>query len=308
MLRRIAAPLALAILALSTAARAQTDFVAPSDVIWEKDIEYNRVGDLSLRFDVLKPADRPPGRLPVIVYIHGGGFTKGSKEEGLSRNLPFARDGYYTVSIDYRLAPEWTFPAPVEDCKAAIRYLRANARRLGIDPRRIGAWGTSAGGSLVSLLGTSAGVRELDGTGNLGWSSRVQCVVDGYGVTDWLTVTDQRALVDGSDFFERGYFGGDLEDVLDAAILASAVTHVSSDDPPFLHLHGTEDPVVPFAQSEELQRALTEQGVDAILVPIVGAAHGWRPGHPDVEARMMDFFDKHLRGADLEVSSEPIEK
>lgn len=286
------------------AQRGEREFTAPEGVEWERDVEFARVGKRPLLLDILRPEEPPKGKLPVIVFIHGGGFSKGNKEMGLRDNARLAERGYFTVTIEYRLSGEAIFPAAIEDCKASIRWIRAHAEEYGVDPERIGVWGTSAGGNLSALVGTSGDVEELEGDGgNADQSSRVTCAVDCFGPSDFLSIMEHRG---GEGRGEYGYIGGPFDEHEDLARLASPRWHVTEDDPPFLIMHGTEDPVVPFAQSEELNEALSEAGVDVTFVPVEGAQHGWGP-NADAEARMDAFFDKHLKGEDVEVSSDPIQ-
>ena len=295
-------------LVLSTPLLAQgpgRPFEAPEGIAWEKDVEFARVGDRALLLDVLRPAESPEGKMPAVVFVHGGGFVKGTKDQGLMQNLRLAQAGYYTVSIEYRLAPQAPFPAAVEDCKAAVRWVRANADRLGVDPEKIGIWGTSAGGHLASFVGTSGGLAEFEGTGgNPDVSSRVACVVDGFGPSNFVSITEQRGQPStGRGPSESGFFGGRWSEELGRR--ASPITHVSADDPPFLIIHGSEDPVVPYQQSEEFFLELKEKEVDALLLRVTGAKHGWGRNE-EVERRIVAFFDRHLRGAEVEVSTEPV--
>ncbi|MEK7866101.1 MAG: alpha/beta hydrolase [Planctomycetota bacterium] len=296
--------LVLFVASCALAQRGEREFTAPEGVEWERDVEFARVGKRPLLLDILRPEEPPEGKLPAIIYIHGGGFSKGNKEMGLRDNARLALRGYFTVTIEYRLCGEAIFPAAIEDCKAAVRWIRASADEYGVDPDRIGVWGTSAGGSLSALVGTSGDVKELEGDGgNLDQSSRVTCAIDCFGPSDFLSIEEHRG--EGGRH-EYGYIGGPFAEHEELARLASARWQVTKDDPPFLIMHGTEDPVVPFAQSEELHEALEEAGVDVTFVPVEGAGHGWGPSD-EADARMYAFFDKHLKGKDVEVSSEPIQ-
>ena len=154
-----------------------------------RDIVYGRGGDTDLKLDVDLPALERKGPLPVVVWIHGGAWRAGSREGTRASGL--VEQGFATVSISYRLTREAIFPAQIHDCKCAIRWIRAHAGKYGFDPKRIGVWGSSAGGHLVAMLGTSGGVKELEGRG--GWAdedSRVQAVVDFYGPSDLLAMAD----------------------------------------------------------------------------------------------------------------------
>jgi acetyl esterase/lipase len=265
----------------------------PAQVL--RDLEYARVGARSLRLDLYLPQRTAGARLPVVVWIHGGGWRGGDKAR--TRAPEVLGEGYVVASIGYRLSHEATFPAQIHDCKAAIRWLRAHADRYGLDPERIGAWGSSAGGHLAALLGTSGDVPELEGTvgEHLDLSSRVQAVCDFFGPADFLAVLEPGAWPSAGRpaSAESLLLGGPVAERVDLARLASPVTHVSADDPPFLIVHGDEDRIVPLDQSERLHRALTAAGVEGTLHVVKGGGHGFRD--PTVDALVRQFFDRHLR-------------
>jgi len=256
-----------------------------------RDLEYVAGGHARNKLDLYLPAkaDHP---LPVIVWIHGGGWENGSKDS--SPAFPLVAQGYAVASINYRLSQHAIFPAQIEDCKAAIRWLRANAKQYNLDANHIGVWGASAGGHLVALLGTSGSVKELDGSGgNMDQSSRVQCVVDFYGPTDFSKMGGSH---DRPNSPEAKLVGGPVRDRQELAAKASPITYVSKDAPPFLIMHGEDDKLVPINQSELLDEALRKAGVESMLVRIPGNGHGG-PGFstPENRKRIVDFFDKHLK-------------
>src|SRR5208337_2774380 len=155
----------------------------PPGVKVQRNIEYVENGHERNRLDLYLP-EKAEGRLPLIVWIHGGGWRAGNKEN--PPGLGLVGHGYALASINYRYSQQAVFPAQIEDCKAAIRWLRANAKKYNLDTKHIGVWGASAGGHLVALLGTTGSVKELEGTGgNLDQSSQVQCVLDWFGPTDF---------------------------------------------------------------------------------------------------------------------------
>ncbi len=279
--------------------------LAAAGVLLERDVEYGRAGERALYLDILRPKEPAEKLLPVIVFIHGGAWRAGNKLAGLPRLVPFVASGKYVgVSVGYRLSGEATWPAQIHDCKAAIRYLRANAAELGIDAEKIGVWGPSAGGHLVALLGTSGGVAELEGDcGSPGQSSRVSCVVDFCGPSDFARILK----LPGGDAPEAvtALLGGSLAEKRAEALAASPVTHATRDDPPFLIVHGTKDATVPISQAEVLYERLKQAGVDVTFVKIEGGGHGI--GGPEVQKRVQAFFDRHLRGVDVAVSGEPIQ-
>ncbi len=279
----------------------------PDSVILERDVEYGRAGDRSLKLDVVRPkqageAEKP---LPAIVFIHGGGWRGGDKAGGVGQVARFVATGNYVgFSIGYRLSGEAIWPAQIHDCKAAIRWIKANAKKYHVDPDKIGVWGSSAGGHLVAMLGTSGDVKELEGAnGTPDQSSRVACVVDFCGPADFLL----GGKVEGGKEPSAAtlLLGGKIEDKQDAARQASPITYVSKDDPPFLIVHGTVDATVPIAHSERLCEALKKAGCNATLVKIEGGGHGF--GGPEVNARVTAFLEKHLRGQDVTDSGEPIQ-
>jgi len=253
-----------------------------------RDLEYVPGGHERNRLDLYLPEKAARPR-PVILYVHGGGWQGGDKSNGPA--FRFAAKGYAVASMNYRFSQHATFPAQIYDCKAAVRWLRANARKYGLDADHIGAWGGSAGGHLVALLGTTAGVKELEGPGgNEEQSSRVQAVVDWFGPTDFLTV--------GAKETRTQLLGGDPQTNKEKALKASPMTYVSKDAAPFLIMHGDEDQTVPIAQSETFAAALKKAGADATFVVIKGGKHG---GALFTNAESMklieDFFARHLARA-----------
>jgi len=295
-MRRIVSVFVLVCLGAIASAQGQTRPAQRVDVA--KDVEYGCAGERSLKLDIYQPKQRNADVLPVIVWIHGGGWRGGNKSSGVRLNSFVATGNYVGVSVGYRLSGEAIWPAQIHDCKAAIRWVRANATKYGIDPDRIGVWGSSAGGHLVSLLGTSGDIEELEGTcGTPDVSSRVACVVDFCGPTDMVIFKHSAAdLLFGSK---------PAEERQAEAKAASPAAHVTKDDPPVLIVHGTNDRTVPIEQAELFQKKLKENGVDVTFVRIEGGGHGF--GGPEVASRVASFFGKHLRGEDVEVSAEPIE-
>jgi acetyl esterase/lipase len=276
----------------------------PENVVIQRDIQYGRAGDRALKLDVVRPRKPRDGPLPVVVFVHGGAWRGGNKSGGVGRLVPLAASGdYFCASVEYRLSGEATWPAQIHDCKAAIRWLKANAGKYNVDPRKIGVWGSSAGGHLVNMLGTSGDVKPLEGAcGSPDQSSRVACVVAFCGPSDFTAILRRREGAAPAAVAQL--LGGPIEKKREAVIAASPISHVSQDDPPFLLVHGTEDRTVPFQQAESLHAALSKAGVDSTLLKIEGGGHGI--GGPEVLQRVKAFFDKHLRGRDVEVSGEPI--
>jgi acetyl esterase/lipase len=263
----------------------------PENVKALRDLEYVSGGHERQKLDLYLP-EKADGPLPVIVWVHGGAWRVGDKN--FCPALPLSAKGFAVASINYRFSSQAVFPAQIHDCKAAIRWLRANAKKYNLDPDRIGAWGASAGGHLVALLGTSSHVKELDGKdGNLDQSSRVQCVVDWFGHADLRGLTgpnnDPKHPV-------RQLLGGAPTDQKEKAALASAVVHITKDCPPFLIMHGDKDFSVPYAQSVMLDEALKKAGVPVTLVKLEGAGHNGKEFHtPEILKQVEEFFRKQLQ-------------
>jgi acetyl esterase/lipase len=273
----------------------------------QTDVEYGKAGARSLKLDVIKPKAESDKPRPCVVWIHGGGWQNGNKSSGLSRLAGLVASGDYVgVSVGYRLTDETAWPGQIHDCKAAIRWIRSNARTLGIDPDKIGVMGSSAGGHLVSMLGTSGDVQELDGqNGSPEVSSQVACVVDICGPSDFLAIgKDNPRLSDPAGPVYK-LLGGPIAEKSDVAKAASPVTYVTANDPPFLILHGTDDRTVPIRQAEILHAAQQKAGGDTTFVKINGGGHAI--GGPAVAKRIEAFLARHLQGKDVEVSSDPID-
>ena len=245
------------------------------------------------------------GPLPLVVFIHGGGWQNGDRRSGIGMLAPLVASGKYAgASIGYRLTNEAQWPSQIHDCKAAIRFLRGNASRHGYDGDRIAVIGTSAGGHLVAMLGTSAGVPELEG--NLGefndHSSRVKCVIDFFGPSDLATMGGWHNSPDSP---EARLLGGAIPEKKVLARNASPIQYVTADDPPFLIIHGTADQTVPFEQSTHLHQKLTSVGATALLIPIEGGGHG-RFRNTELDERIAAFLENQLRGGKLPVATKPI--
>ncbi len=264
----------------------------------ERDVTYCTAGGADLKMDIYYPQGAS-GLTPAVLYVHGGGWTSGSKSKGAGSEMiqSLVAEGFLVAAVDYRLAPQDKWPAQIEDVKCAVRYLRANAAQYSIDPDRIGAYGGSAGGHLVAMLGVTDGDEGFEGTG--GWagvSSRVQAVADMFGPTD-LAIGFEGA----NQQILAGVFGvtGRPSEVLTNA---SPVTWVSADDPPFLILHGEEDTLVPLSQSQTFHDRLKAAGVDSTLVVVKNAGHSFAPqggaispGRNEITAMVVAFFEEHLK-------------
>jgi acetyl esterase/lipase len=273
-------------------------FPSPATVAVQANIPYADTKDPHQTLDLYRPmVPNGPGPRPVVVYIHGGAFKSGNKAMGAREVAGLVAGGEYAgASINYRLSGQATWPAQTHDCKAAIRWIRAHAREYNLNPDRIGVIGDSAGGHLVAMLGTSGGVAELEGDvgPHKGVGSQVTCVVDRFGPTELLTMGGDH---DSPGSPESELIGGPLQQNKDKARAASPITYVTRDDPPFLILHGTRDPLVLFGQSERLAAALKQAGASCRFIPVEGAGHGGFR-NPEVPRRVRQFLDLYLLGRD----------
>jgi acetyl esterase/lipase len=262
-------------------------------------VTYCRIGGVADLMDVSLPSATHRRPLPVAVHIHGGGWTGGRRSTGwifAALKPELLARGYLVVSLDYRLAPAYRFPSQVEDVKCAIRHLRAQAERYGLDPDRIGVWGGSAGAQLVGLLGTTSADAGFDDAGGFpDQSSRVQAVTAISAITD-LTRPDELH----ADY--RHEFPTWPDPASPELAAASPLGYVTSDDPPFFFLVGDRDTVVDNAQSARMDQRLRAAGVTSTLLTVRHADHDLLPaGGPtspsqaELVARIADFFDRYLR-------------
>jgi len=271
----------------------------PEGVKAHRDMEYVPNGHERNKLDLYVP-EKADGPLPLIIWVHGGGWQNGSKDGCPPLREGYTGRGYAVASINYRLSGHAVFPAQIEDCKAAIRWLRAHAKEYNLDPKRFGVWGSSAGGHLVALIGTSGDVKEFDKGANLDQSSRVQAVCDFYGPTDFVQFvsTPKYESHKTADAPEAKLIGGPVLENKDKAARVNPIAYVSKDDPAFLIVHGDKDGTVPINQSESLFAALKTNGTQVHFHTIHGAGHGG-PGFnaSEVTTRVNEFFDKFLKGA-----------
>jgi acetyl esterase/lipase len=266
---------------------------AKPDIVLEKDIVYGKGGDTQLRLDLAMPK-HGKGPFPAIVFLHGGGWRGGKRQQMDHFIQGAARLGYVGVTVSYRLVPAARFPAQIEDCKAAVRYLRANARKYKINPDRIGAVGFSAGGHLACLLGAADRSSGLEGSGgNAEQSSRVQAVVSFFGPTDFTT-RDWPADLEKSVLVP--FLGGTLAEKADTYKKASPITYATRDDPPFLFFHGTKDKLVPVDQSKRMAKKLQSVGASAKLVVFEGESHGFSDAtNQKAMKQMLAFLAERLK-------------
>ena len=265
---------------------------AVDSIKFEKDIEYSNPDNQHLQVDMARPDGEGP--YPAVICIHGGGFRAGDRQsyDGLIKKL--AKNGYVAMTVTYRLAPKYQFPAAIYDVKAAVRWLRANAAKYHVDPDRIGVTGGSAGGHLAQFLGVTAGLKQFEGDGgNPEQSSRIACVVNFYGPSDFTKSYGKS--VDAAEVLPL-FLGGNLEKERKRHIEASPLYWVTPDAAPTLCVHGTKDQYVAFEQAEWIVDRLKAAGVEAELLPMVGSMHGFKGDVEEkAEAAMIAFFDKHLK-------------
>jgi len=262
--------LVLGIVAVSCTAKAPR---LPADVEIVRGVEYGSGNGQPLKMHVVRPRTLPAEPMPVVVFVGG------TNDYVLPPLARLAQRGYCCATIEFRMGERVAFPAPLEDCKCALRFLRAKAAVYYLNPDRIAVWGSSAGGHLAALVGTTGDTKELEGHG--GWpdySSRVQAVVDWFGLSGYLRQVPE----------------------------ADPVRYVSPDDPPFLIMHGDRDKLVPLQISEQLHAALIKAGVEATFKVVRGAGHGG-PAFSNRECtELLDaFLDRHLKAAPKSGSPKP---
>lgn len=247
---------------------------------------------------------------PVVVYIHGGAWHQGTRHTRLVK--PLISRGFAVAAISYRLTPTSLWPAQLQDCKSAVRWLRAHANEYSLDSKRIGVWGESAGGHLAAMLGVTGEQADTVG-GNTKESSAVQAVVDWFGPTDVVHLAEEQEhlppdiRVPGKNI--RQYvdllLGGPVNQHLAAAKDASPISHVSGKLPPFLIVHGDHDPTVPLQQSKEFFQALKNNHVDASLRIVPNGGHGSLGLGPDANREAYAFLQRHLMAKSTKSGAKP---
>ena len=266
------------------------------------DLAYVAGGDPAQKLDLLLPAERSPEPLPVVVYLHGGGWVRGDKQQALTRMRNVVEEGYAVVSVNYRLSGDAPWPAQLDDAKAALRWVRANAPAYGLDAERLALLGPSAGGHLAAMLALTGDDPAFEGA--LGEhpsaSTRVTAAVILCGPTNLATLSDPPAWMDSERLENSPWtlvgrlLGGALKDRRDVAAVASPVNHASADDPAVLLVYGTDDPLVPLSQGVELNARLQALGVSSTLIRVDGAGH-LDLVTPEAFERIDAFLNEHLR-------------
>jgi acetyl esterase/lipase len=257
------------------------------------------------KLDIYFP-ERVKGPVPVVVWLHPGGFAAGDKDMAKANAGALAARGYATVSANYRLAGEARFPAQIFDAKAAVRWVRANAGKYNFNTNRIATWGISAGATLAALLGTAGNVKELEdlSMGNATESSRVDAVIDWFGPIDFLTMSSQRQHTspkpapENDKSGESLMFGGPVSAVPEKYKAASAIYYVNAECPPFYIQHGSTDEVVPSQQSidfaKALEAAIGKENVELHLIDNAGHFDRAHVSNENIRASI-DFLDNHLK-------------
>ena len=299
--------------------------IAAAGIRAERDLKYGEATGKANLLDIYMPV-KAEGKLPLVIWIHGGGAEQGDKKDCPLQFL--VAKGYIGASLNYRFSREALYPAQLEDCKGAIRWLRAHAGQYHIDSDHIGVWGASAGGHFAALLGTTGGVKGEEGKvgANLDQSSSVQAVCDFFGPTDMSHFAEQAAkdenmnkalekatrdpkmkaameqmgkdavveMVLANSPLSR-LFGGPLDEHKELVARANPIAFISKDTPPFLIMHGDKDAIVPVAQSQMLYDALQKAKVESTLVIMPGMGHGAGFDNAGVRQTVAAFFDKHLK-------------
>ncbi|MBT3890874.1 MAG: alpha/beta hydrolase fold domain-containing protein [Planctomycetaceae bacterium] len=260
--------------------------------------------------DVYQPLSRKSTKLPLLIFIHGGGWRSGSKDSGARQLSDYVRSGNYVgASIGYRLSGEAQWPAQIHDCKAAIRYLKANATTFGIDAEKVAVFGTSAGGHLSCMVTVSGNTPELEGKigRHLKQSSAVTCGISYFGPTNFLRMNDYPGRMDhdAANSPESLLIGKPIQLAKSATQKANPESYVDKDDPPMLFIHGTDDPLVAYNQSVILSNRLKPLGVSGEIITVQGGGHGGFK-NPKIKELERLFFELHLHGARHEIKSQTV--
>ena len=266
----------------------------PAKAVVEQDVVYKTAGSEELKLDIARPAGKE-GVFPAVVVIHGGGWSAGNKSDVRQIMGEFPKRGYVAVSPQYRLSPKHEFPAQVHDVKAAVRYIKSNAKKYQIDPDRVGAMGFSAGGHLALMLGVTGPNDGLEGDVPAGApDSRVKAVVNYFGPTD---LAAKELPIISQDIVKK-FLGGTPQEKPEAATKASPITFISKDDAPTLTFQGTKDPLVPYTQAIKLADAMDKAGVSGRVELLIGASHGWSGAELSrTVSETFQFLDEHLKPA-----------
>lgn len=276
------------------------------------DIPYGAASGRLLSLDALREESDSGAALPVVLWVHGGGWYSGNKRFVIdTHKLDFlVRSGFVLASVEYRLSDEATFPAQIHDVKAAIRWLRAQPEVLGIDPERVALAGFSAGGHLAALAATTVGVPELEGeSGSPGYSTQVRAAIAMAAPTDFTqnpAASDSLPNPNSAGVMspEQRLLGGRIEERPTLARLANPGAFIGKDTPPFLLIHGSHDEIVPVSQAEYLYQGLAARGIEVTFIRVEEGNHGCWPAEQPypktpiparIERWMLAFLEKHLQ-------------
>lgn len=249
-----------------------------------------------LKLDVIYPFEHQQEKWPCIVWICGGGWMQMNRHAHMPNLMELARERFVIVSVDYRDSNHATFPAQLEDVKSAIRYIKAHADRYQIDPERIGVMGESAGGHLAGLVGVTSHTDEFDVGNDLDYDSSVKAVCPWYMPADFSKMMRTGDGISSGMLPESRLLGVDVAMRPEVVERANPVSYVTKEAPPFLLIHGTDDRVVPYHQSELMYDALTKAGVSVELIGIEGGDHAdIYFFQPQVMTRIVEFFNTHLK-------------
>ena len=272
----------------------------PAGVKVERNIPYVTNGSPNQVLDLFlpeQPSDKP---LPLMIWIHGGAWMGG--DQASPPVVYLVTRGFAVASVQHRFSSQALWPAQSYDCKAAVRFLRANAVKYGFDPDHFGVGGDSSGGHLAAFVGTSGDAKEMEGDlGNPGISSRVQAVVDWFGPTDLTLMGSQsgpHTMIhhDDASSPESQLMGGPIQEKRDLARTANPLTYISKDCPPFLIMHGDNDQLVPLGQSVILAKAFVDAGVEVTMKTIHGAGHEGPQFRNAENLRLVEeFLTLHLK-------------
>ena len=270
----------------------------PKGTIIERDIVYAKNGEREMLLDVYRPKSEKP--LPLVIWFYGGAWDWGNKDRSQPL-IPMLSDGYAIAGVTHTQSKEEIFPAVINDCRAAVSFLRLNAKRFNLDPKRFGAAGESSGGHLTALLATTSDTKEFQKHPvTQKASSAIQAASPWCGPTDFLKLNDVKASQDYSNprSAPSRLVGKPIKQAPEKCKRANPITYVSKGDPPCFIVHGDRDFVVPLNQSELLHAALEKAGVPSTLHVVNGGEHGFSkltPANDEIVKKVMEFFDRQFK-------------
>lgn len=280
---------------------------AHGDISKESRVEYTSLEKDNQDLTVWLPDGKATGSRPCVILVHGGGWLMGSRMQLRTYGEEFAKAGYVTASVSYRMMSDYAFPYCLYDVKTAIRYLRSHAAEYGIDPERMVIFGESAGGHLAGLAAVTQPKDGFEGPGDTTVSSAVQAAIIFYGAVDltqWKNAgEDGGRMKKGLKKFMDDFLSREYPDVADPYAHGSPVTYVDAGDPPTLFVHGTADGLVDIKQSKAMYEALKAKGVTTDFIEVGGAGHGFDHFSPstrkEVFALILQWLDTNLKPASV---------